>query len=548
MRCRLGVLFAAALLSSSISLAQQTQTTEPPIFRSKSELVLIPAIVTSGGEAVRGLSRKDFTLLRNGKAEEIAVFEEVEAVPAKMSPVHLPPRTVQNFAAGDSHQEMVILVLNFLGTDVYSAGRTRGFLKEMSLQFAKEHTPVTVLLLTSNGLAQVHSFTSDPQELVKAVEQWTSKLQPDDHSTHIEIPSWSSPFGITDSMQSGNSLRDFGKIANDFVMLDERVMTVRAVEQIAEAFHGIPGRKKLIWMGPQFIRFSESSGASDVFFAEDREAHAWQALSNANIAVYPLNSKGVENPAWGEYFSPDHTANQITSRPAARNNFPASRMLLVAQKTGGLYCDLNPDVCVERDQKDGNHYYLVGFYLHGEQKPGWNKTKISVDKPDVSVRARDGFFPNQTTPLKRANTEKQKFDNKDVVLTALSAPLDYTAVPLQLSWKMQNAMAGKQGNLELQLVSPPGGIVLDPDKKSMNLDYLAFIRPMGKTEGQSIPATLATTLNQQQQIELAKNGFSFRKQVPMSPGKYEVKVFLRDNVSGKTGTVSTVVEVPEASF
>ncbi|MCU1286441.1 MAG: hypothetical protein JWO13_2791 [Acidobacteriales bacterium] len=67
---------------------------------------------------------------------------------------------------------------------------------------------------------------------------------------------------------------------------------------------------------------------------------------------------------------------------------------------------------------------------------------------------------------------------------------------------------------------------------------------VGKTEGQSFPATLATNLTPVQQANLAKNGFSYRKEVPLAPGKYEAKIFLRDNISGKTGTVSTVVEIP----
>lgn len=526
----------------SLSAPAQQPPTKPPIFKSKSELVLIPAIVTAHGSPMRGLSRDDFTIMRNGNKEAISVFEEIDAVPAQMLPVSLPPRTVQNFAPGDSHQDIVILVLNFIGTDVYIAGRTRAFLKEIAEQFAKEHTPVTLLLLTKDGLSQVHSFTSDPQELLKAVEQWTSNVRTD-HGPATEIPpAWSSPVSLTSQSISGSSLDRFANIQEDYIRRDESKMTLHAAEQIASAFRGIPGRKKLIWVGPEFIPVPND--ATGAFQASDWEQELWRSLSDANIAVYPVDSKSVVNPTWGEYFSPEHTASQMSSRPAdpLLRPFPLSNMLLVAQKTAGQYCDLKPDVCVERDQHDGNHYYMLGFYLHGEQKPGWNSLKISVNQPDASVRAREGFVPGPTAPPSAIRTSAQKAAEKDIVLTALSAPLDYTAVPLRLSW----APAVGKASLELHLVSPPGGIVLDPDKKAMNLDYLAFIRPMGKTEGQSFPATLAMQLNAQQQAELAKNGFSYRKDIPVAPGKYEVKVFLRDNVSGKTGTVSTVVEIPSS--
>jgi hypothetical protein len=50
-----------------------------------TELVMVPVIMHKGGIHLGGLKKESFELLEDGKAEEIAVFEEVHAAPATES-------------------------------------------------------------------------------------------------------------------------------------------------------------------------------------------------------------------------------------------------------------------------------------------------------------------------------------------------------------------------------------------------------------------------------------------------------------------------------
>ncbi len=184
---------------------------------------------------------------------------------------------------------------------------------------------------------------------------------------------------------------------------------------------------------------------------------------------------------------------------------------------------------------DGTHYYVLGFYLHGNNKPGWHKLKVSVNQSNAGVRARDGFMIG-IEPGKKPETEK------DEVLTALAAPLDYTSIPLRLTWSALPVQGG-DSQVELALSSPPGGVSFDPDDSRVNLDYLAFIRPVGKTEGKTFPVTLSNKLGAAELDVFVKAGFRFRKQVPLAPGRYEVRVLLRDNIARKIGTVSTMIDL-----
>jgi hypothetical protein len=132
--------------------------------------------------------------------------------------------------------------------------------------------------------------------------------------------------------------------------------------------------------------------------------------------------------------------------------------------------------------------------------------------------------------------------DKEEVLTALASPLDYTSVPLQLTWSALSTL-GKDTQVDLTLVSPPGGVGMNAEDSRINVDCLAFIRPVGKTEGNSFPVTLTTKLSPAQQESFAMGGFRFRRQVPLAPSRYEVRVLLRDNVAQKIGTVSTIIDL-----
>ena len=85
-----------SLIAFSMALPAAGQQSQPP-FKSQAELVLVPAVITEHDQPVHGLTARDFTLRDNGKPVSIAVFEEVNAIPARFDNLALPPNVTQNF-------------------------------------------------------------------------------------------------------------------------------------------------------------------------------------------------------------------------------------------------------------------------------------------------------------------------------------------------------------------------------------------------------------------------------------------------------------------
>jgi hypothetical protein len=160
---------------------------------------------------------------------------------------------------------------------------------------------------------------------------------------------------------------------------------------------------------------------------------------------------------------------------------------------------------------------------------------VKVNRAEATVRSREGFVVGDSTPLKEAA-------EKEVVLAALTSPLDYTSIPMQLHWSGGPGQSDK-GEVALEVSCPPGAIALQSGERTLDVDFLAFVRPVGKTEGRTFPKSFVAKLSPQQQAKFATSGFGFSKRVALTPGRYEVRVLLRDNVGHKMGTVSTLVDL-----
>ena len=525
------------------------------VFKSRSDLVLVPTVVLKSGEPVRGLKARNFRVLHDNKREEVAVFEEIEAVPARVEPVKAAGRSVQNYAPASAHQDVVILLLDFLNSSWTTRARISGYVRsDLVRQFGGTRTPVTVLVLAFRGLVQVHSFTSDPEDLARGVKTWISGSGTS--RALAESPGWSSPLAATEAARTAAMLeRSLARppIAPPShyaatLLLEKAAMTLESLEQIANAFRGVPGRRKLIWISTGFpslkvLGQEPSADAETEFRIADKTARAWRALSDANIVVYPVDSNGVTNPAYAD-------AGTSPGLPAATSFEEPSNsgsMMEAAEKTGGLFCTDLPSRCVDYVQADATHYYLLGFYLHGDTSPGWHKLKVEVDDPGAAVRARDGFAVGELNGRSHEYHEpvkglSQSSEDDDAVMTALISPLDYTSVPLALQWSILEKPTGN-ADVELVLTSPPGGVALSEESGSLNVDFLAFFWPIGRTEGRTFPKTLVTTLAPGGRNLFSTRGFAFRKQVSLPPDRYELRVLLRDNIAHKIGTVSTTMDL-----
>jgi hypothetical protein len=166
---------------------------------------------------------------------------------------------------------------------------------------------------------------------------------------------------------------------------------------------------------------------------------AWRALNQANIAVYPLDVEDLVNSA---YVYPG------IGRPLpqhVRTESTVSNLQRFAEVTGGKFCDRREDAesCFRQAANDSSDYYLFGIYENsGDTKPGWKKLTVKVGRPDLQIRARNGYYLGPVYDDKQRNQEEMRL--------ALNSPFDYTALSLGVHWSVRKQV-NAHGNNKLTL-------------------------------------------------------------------------------------------------
>jgi hypothetical protein len=207
--------------------------------------------------------------------------------------------------------------------------------------------------------------------------------------------------------------------------------------------------------------------------------------------------------------------------------------------TGGRLCDRRSDAsgCFEQAAKDSTDYYILGYYKNpGDTKPGWRKLSVKVQKPELQVRARAGYF-------NRGRLDESVGRKEDLQL-GLSSPLDFTGLPVTMRWTTVKD-SGKKKKIGFEYVLAPSVATIDSgDSNHISLDFAAIATtPTGVPVGH-FSETLVGNLTVETANTLNAKGAKVPGTIELPPGDYTLRFLVRDNLSGQMGSVSAPLTVP----
>src|SRR4051794_11220110 len=166
---RLAVLVSAlTLLPAGFSAPQQG--TPMPKMKASAELVLVPVVARKNGAHVAGMTKQDFTVLQDGKPQEIAVFEEVHA--ADPAAVAAPaPLEFTNVRATQNAERLTIIAIDLVNT----APLDQAYMKQEMLKFldtaGRTGEPFALVAITSSGLHVLQTFTTDRSAIAAGIRK-----------------------------------------------------------------------------------------------------------------------------------------------------------------------------------------------------------------------------------------------------------------------------------------------------------------------------------------------------------------------------------------
>jgi VWFA-related protein len=387
--------------------ATTTSPSAPPTrLRVTTRLVQVNAVVNDKhGKPITGLTKDDFELLDNKKHQEIRVFADETASPPAANYAPLPADTYSNRIDQQHPEGVTVILLDTLNTDFADqALAQKQLLKFLETLHPQDH--VALYWLGNGGLRVLHDFTTNASALREAAMQFNAESG--QRLANSEVPD-----AILDSARQLPAHAYFRsafeqRVANSSTH-DRVRLTVAALITIANHIGPLKGRKSLVWISGGFP-ISMGYDTFDLDWLNDtgvkfegEVVKAGQALTDANIAVYPVDARGLLGSDVGSAVNDSGDEGQGSSSPLEPDTHGQTRtsaanvdtMRLMADRTGGkaFYGTNNISSAIRRAIDDSRVTYTLGYYPeHVNWNGSFHNIRVTVKRPGAQVRARTGYF------------------------------------------------------------------------------------------------------------------------------------------------------------
>ncbi len=557
----------------------QVQNTTP--LRVVSQMVQVDVLVKDrNGKPVTGLTQNDFSVFDEGKKQDIAFFS-METSKTRNQPQPAPPNIYSNLVEQRTVQpaNMTIILLDYMNTrhsdTVYARNQVIKLLKGM-----QPDDRVAVYVLGAR-LYVLHDFTSDMTGLQRTIANYETN----DSANAIGAAQTAEYTGVPANdvffNQAAQDISDFSNIVRVFTTTD-------AMEAIAEHLTRIPGRKNLIWVSSSFpftigmdkmmndsreSAFQNGSspiqpssaynlgqkngfgGPADLNpgpfnrdlrnFAPEIDK-AGRALAGANVAIYPVDARGLigafgENPdpSKGQAFGPLSVQGHLYSLSEFAPTIDT--MLTLAEKTGGRAFYNTNDITgsIKNAMEDGTVSYLLAFYPAVDDGTGkFHKLKVTLKRPGYEVRYRSGYF------AKRLNLDGV-VDTAGSIRQALSSPLDATGIGVSVKGAAMDATTPGERILGMTIDVAEEDVRFNHDSTAdRTLGTMKVVIAQFDLEGKMLASetsTIKMTLRKDTYTQARKVGLLFGRKLPLVAGATEVRVVACDDKTAEVGSVTIPV-------
>ncbi len=516
---------------------------ESGVLRVTTRLVQVNVVVQDKkGQPVSDLTREDFTVLDQGQQQTISTFSvessHILPAPAEPQPSNLFSNRYEQ--KGGAPTAVSVILLDGLNTKF----EDMAYARQQIIKFLGQLRPQdrVALYTLTNGLRVLHDFTSDATPLLQALERYKG------HTTHQLAASEAEV-----AVPTGNdAIDDFLNAANrrmaDFYTVDRVKRTAGALEAIANHLARLPGRKNLIWVSGSFpfsinldLEMTPANASVERRTFSEEVERAARALNNANLAVYPVDARGLmTQAAFNRNFSAATSSGRYNPRRSAslgalhppHENFDT--MNILADRTGGRAFYNTNDIqgAIRRAIEDSQVTYVLGYYpAHGTWDGKFRELKVQVKRPGLHVRHRRGYFA-----LPDVQVDQKQRDR--ILREAANSPLDDTGVGLNVRADVVDVPGARTLKTNIQIDSRDVSLQRENDRWNGALDVLLIQRGADGKDVASELKTFTMHLTASTHEEIMKKGLTLTRNLPIQPGAAQLRIVVRDTETGSIGSLT----------
>ena len=544
---------------SVVVAAQQPPTPPRPdaqspavTFRVEVNYVEIDAIVTDAqGNFVRNLTKDDFQVTEDGKPQTLSIFTPVDipierADPPLFAKNAIVPDTVTNRSPFEGR--VFVLVLDDMNTRFQRTGRTRLAARQFVERYVGANDLVAVVS-TGGRTKSMQDFTSNRQLVLAAIDHMMG--QSTDSLTSAQLKDYFNNRDVPGGGGDSTMNADMNELERSYQARN----TLSTLKNVSEYLAGMRGRRKAVVWFSEGIDYDTSNPMKNRYASDilEQSKDVVAAATRSNVSIYGVDPRGLtsgmdDNIEIGS-FADDNSILPTNLQDELRISQDSLRYL--SDETGGFAVINRNDYrdAYSKILQDSSSYYVLGYYPTNDKRDGRFRTiQVRSTKPGLTIRARKGYVapkgkPETTKAATNATTSPELHDalQSPVAISGLSmaafaapfrgpAPNDAIAMAIEIDGS------------RLQFKQTPEGLF------ATDLEISLFASENGSGKIKDGARDVINLKLRPQTYEVVSKGmFRIVRRIQIPPGKYQLRIGVREADSGRLGTVLYDLDAPDFS-
>jgi VWFA-related protein len=549
----LGIL-AFVLLASLGSSAQQPASQkpapdQPPItFKVEVNYVEIDAIVTDQqGNFVRDLTKDDFQVIEQGKAQEVSIVSLVDIPVEKFDPPLFKSKPVEPDVRSNRNEfdgRVFVIVLDDQNISFSQSARVKAAARQFVERYLGSND-VAAIVQTGGVKGSGQEFTSSHERLLRVIDNFMG--QKERSATLGRIDEYNryagTPFSTNRPVDPNEQIRVY-KARN----------TLTVLKNVADYMAGVRGRRKAVVFFSEGIDYDIYDPISNTYASDIRQwgLDAIAAATRANVSFYSIDPRGLTSVTDAEVGSLPLDPSLDLGTAALQRELRISQDSLrtLSDETGGFAAVNSNDFATsfERIVRDNSSYYVLGYYSNDSKRDGqFRNLTVRVKRPGLEVRARKGYVAPKGRPP--AGTAAPAAIAASVAMRdALNSPVPVTGLGLTA---FAAPMMGAAPKASVLVVVEVEGQALkfkqDGPVFVNDIEVAILAMDEGGKVKEGTKDTAQLKLRPETQAAVQKNGLRLTRRLDLAPGSYQLRIGARDTIGGLVGSVMYDLDVPDFS-
>ena len=526
--------------------AQEPQ--QPPItFRAEVNYVEVDTrVLDQSGAFVADLTAEDFQVFEDGKPQKVTAFSVVD-IPVERAerplfasaPIESDVRT--NLQGADGR--IYLIVLDDLHTAPLRSQRTKAAARLFVERYVGANDTAAVVYTSGRSDAS-QDFTSSQRSLLKSVDQFMGRKLRSATANRIDSagmrpPGSSDPLDDIDDQERGYNARS----------------ALDTIRNLARYLGNIHGRRKALVYFSEGIDYDindifNNRSASTII---DATRDVVAAATRANVAIYGVDPRGLGGAVGDELidvasFPSDNSLNLGTGSFYNEARLGQDSLRVLSEETGGVAAVDRNDFAAafQRIVDDNSSYYLMGYYSTNSRRDGrFRKIEVRVaNRSGLTVRARKGYVaPSGRAPEKKPTSADGPSEE---LRDAIESPLPISALPMAATAVIFKGPAPKGAVVVSTLVGGAGLSFIEKDGTFRNdLEVLMIATDEKGKSFSSDRNTINLNMKPDTAARVKATGFRIISSLDLAPGRYQLRVGVREANTQKAGSVAYDLSVPD---